>query len=152
LLFIVTGGGAGFPPVDGADVPDCIVDTVYSLKKAYRAGAHWLMNRSSVASIRKLKDKDGNYRWQPSMQVGQPSTLEGYPIEEAEDMPDIAANAFPIAFGNFKEGYTIVDRLGLTVLRDPYTNKPMVGFYIRKRTGGDVTNFDAIKLLKVSAN
>lgn len=152
LQYVASGAAGAFPNVAGkGDVPDAIIDIIYALKPAFRAGAVWTMNRKSVATCRKLKDADGNYRWAPAMIAGHPSTMEGYAIEEMEDMPDIAANSFSIGFGDFREGYSIIDRLGMTVLVDPYTNKPYVGFYIRKRVGGDVTNFDAIKLMKFAA-
>ncbi|EQA0587531.1 phage major capsid protein, partial [Escherichia coli] len=93
----------------------------------------------------------GNYLWRPGLELGQPSSLAGYGIAENEQMPDIAADAKAIAFGNFKRGYTIVDRIGTRILRDPYTNKPFVGFYTTKRTGGMLVDSQAIKLLKIAA-
>ena len=104
------------------------------------------MNRKTVSAVRKLKDGDGNYIWQPDDAGG--STLLGYPVTEIEDMPDIAADAFAIAFGDFARGYLIVDRAGVRVLRDPYSAKPYVLFYVTKRVGGGVQNFDAIKVMK----
>lgn len=92
-----------------------------------------------------------NYLWRPGLELGQPSSLAGYGIAENEQMPDIAADAKAIAFGNFKRGYTIVDRIGTRILRDPYTNKPFVGFYTTKRTGGMLVDSQAIKLLKIAA-
>jgi len=153
LQMVLTGQAGGFPALSGGGSDaDPIINLVYSLKAAYRANARWTMNRLSVAFMRKLKDNDGQYRWSPSLQAGQPSTLDNYPISEFEDMPDIDSGTFSVAFGDFREGYTIVDRLGMSVLVDPYSNKPYVGFYIRKRVGGDVTNFDAIKLLKFASS
>ncbi|STK26605.1 major capsid protein [Escherichia coli] len=87
-----------------------------------------MMNNNSLFAIRLLKDTEGNYLWRPGLELGQPSSLAGYGIAENEQMPDIAADAKAIAFGNFKRGYTIVDRIGTRILRDPYTNKPFVGF------------------------
>lgn len=130
---------------------DGLIMVSYALKAAYKPGAAWMMKRSSVAEVRKLKDTQGQYLWQPSLQVGQPDILLGFPIYEADDMPAEAANALAVAFGNFKAGYQIVDRFGIRVLRDPFTAKPYVGFYTTKRVGGSVKNFEAIKLLKVSA-
>ena len=101
--------------------------------------------------MRKFKAADGTFLWQPGVLEGQPSRLLGYPVVEAEDMPDIAANALPIAFGNFKTGYLITERRATTILRDPFTNKPYVNFYATKRIGGQVLDSDAIKLLKISA-
>ena len=94
---------------------------------------------------------DGSYLWQPSLEAGTPSTLLGYPIAESEDMPNIAANSLSIAFGDFSRGYLVVDRVGIRVLRDPYSAKPYVLFYTTKRVGGGVQDFDAIKLLKFAA-
>jgi HK97 family phage major capsid protein len=111
-----------------------------------------MMNKKSLETVRKFKDAvDGEFIWQRGAEAGQPSTLLGYPLEENEDMPDIGAGALPIAFGNFKAGYQIVDRFGIRVLRDPYTNKPHVHFYSTKRTGGHLIDSEAVKLLKVSA-
>lgn len=95
--------------------------------------------------------QEDNYLWRPGLELGQPSSLAGYGIAENEQMPDIAADAKAIAFGNFKRGYTIVDRIGTRILRDPYTNKPFVGFYTTKRTGGMLVDSQAIKLLKIAA-
>jgi HK97 family phage major capsid protein len=81
------------------------------------------------------------------MESGQPSTILGYAVAEAPGMPDVATNTFPIAFGNWQRGYTVVDRIGTRVLRDPYTNKPYVGFYATKRVGGMVVDSEAIKVL-----
>ncbi|MGE0845830.1 MAG: phage major capsid protein [Flavobacteriaceae bacterium] len=132
---------------------DALTDLTYALKQSYRMGANFLMNRGLVGKVRKLKtigDTEG-YLWQPSVQVGEPSTLLGFPVYDDDNMPNVGSNAFPIAFGNFRRGYLIVDRFGIRVLRDPYTNKPNVHFYTTKRVGGGVQNFEAIKLLKCSA-
>ncbi|HFI7448497.1 TPA: phage major capsid protein [Escherichia coli] len=115
---------------------DAIIKLIYTLRKAHRTGAKFMMNNNSLFAIRLLKDSEGNYLWRPGLELGQPSSLAGYGIAENEQMPDIAADAKAIAFGNFKRGYTIVDRIGTRILRDPYTNKPFVGFYTTKRTGG----------------
>ena len=141
--------------VDGAfddDAPvDALLDLVYAPKTRYRAEASFVMNRRTVSAIRKFKDADGNYIWQPATQAGAPSTLLGYKLTEAEDMPDIGSAATPIAFGDFRRGYLIVDRQGVRVLRDPYSAKPYVLFYTTKRVGGGVQDFNAIKLLKFAA-
>jgi HK97 family phage major capsid protein len=106
------------------------------------------MNRKTQSAIRKLKDGDDNYLWQPPAQVGGRAGLLTFPVVEAEDMPDITANSTSIAFGDFARGYLVVDRQGVRVLRDPYSAKPYVLFYTTKRVGGGVQDFDAIKLLK----
>jgi HK97 family phage major capsid protein len=123
------------------------------LKTNYRdmAGTAFAMHRTSYAAVRKLRDNFGNYLWQPGFN-GQPATLFGYPIAEFNDMPAIGANSLSIAFANWREAYQIVDRIGIRVLRDPYTAKPFVLFYTTKRTGGATLNFEAIKLLKFSAS
>lgn len=145
LGYIATGE-AGALPVD--DPSDVLIDTVYALKAGYRQNANWVMNRKTQAAIRKLKDADGNYLWQAPAASGQNAMLMGFGITEAEDMPDIAADANAIAFGDFNRGYLVVDRMGVSVLRDPYSAKPYVLFYTSKRVGGGVQDFDAIKLVK----
>lgn len=149
LQYLPTGAAGAFADANPANV---LFDVIGNTKKALRKGATFLMPRLTVSEIRKLTDGQGRYIWQPGLQLGQPETLLNYPIAEAEDMDAIAANALGIAFGNFKEGYTIVDRIGIRVLRDPYTQKPFVLFYTTKRVGGDVVNFDAIKFVKFAAN
>lgn len=150
LQYVAAGNDGAFAPVSTGVLPgDALINLIHALKAAYRANARFAMNRLTVAEVRKLKDGDGNYLWGPSLQLGQPATLLGYPIAEWEDMPDIASGSFAIAFGDFR-GYTIVDRAGIRVLRDPYTAKPWVKFYTTKRVGGAITDFDAIKLLKFS--
>lgn len=130
---------------------DGLINCAMSLKEFYTAGAVWLMRRATIAHVMLLKDGNGQYIWRPGLEAGKPSVLLGYPVREAADMPAVGAGNLAIAFGNFARGYTIVDRLGVSTLRDPYTAKPFVQFYSRKRVGGDVTTFEAIKLLKVAA-
>ncbi|WP_291810826.1 phage major capsid protein [Limnobacter sp.] len=130
---------------------DRLIDVVHSLKAAHRTGAVWMGNRETFGSVRKLKTDDGHYLWQPSMVAGVPSTLLGYNVAEAEDMPIIGDGNVPLAFGNFKAGYMIADRVGVRVLRDPYSSKPFVLFYSTKRVGGAVVDSEAIKLLKTAA-
>ncbi|MEM1307259.1 MAG: phage major capsid protein [Pseudomonadota bacterium] len=130
---------------------DALIDLIYAVKAAYRANGTFVMNRSTQAAVRKLKDADGHYIWQPSTAPGQAPTLMGFPVVEAEDMPDIAAGASAIAFGDFRRGYLIVDRVGVRVLRDPFSSKPYVLFYTTKRVGGGVQDFDAIKLMTFAA-
>lgn len=143
--YTVTGVAGALPAANPSDI---LVDTVYSLKAGYRQNANWVMNRKTQATIRKLKDDNGNYLWQPPSAVGQRAMLMGFPLVEAEDMPDVDENATPLAFGDFGRGYLVVDRAGVRVLRDPYSAKPYVLFYTTKRVGGGVQDFDAIKLLK----
>lgn len=143
--YLATGVSAAFA---AANPSDALVNMIYTLKQGYRTNANWVLNRNVQADIRKFKDASGQYLWQPAMAAGQPALLLGYPVMESEDMPNIAANSFSVAFGDFKRGYLIVDRLGIRVLRDPYTAKPYVLFYTTKRVGGGVQNFEAIKLLK----
>ncbi|WP_027833528.1 phage major capsid protein [Maritalea myrionectae] len=145
LGYNVTGVAGDLPAADESDV---LIDLVYTLKAGYRQNASWLMNRTTQAALRKLKDADGNYLWQPATQPGGNANFMGFNLVEAEDMPDIAADATPIAFGDFRRGYLIVDRQGVNVIRDPYSAKPYVLFYTTKRVGGGVHDFDAIKLLK----
>ena len=141
--------------VDGAlptaNPSDKLIDLVYSLRAGYRQNASWVMNRKTQGAIRKLKDADGNYLWQPPAAAGGRAMLMGFQLVEAEDMPDAAADATPIAFGDFGRGYLVVDRTGVRVLRDPYSAKPYVLFYTTKRVGGGVQDFSAIKLLKYAA-
>lgn len=146
LQYLSTGAAAAF-----AD-EEILIDLVHLLKPAYRQGASFVMNSSTLAHIRKFKTADGAFLWQPSLADGQPHRLLGYPVVEAEDMPDVAANSLSIAFGNFRAGYLITERRATSILRDPFTNKPFVHFYATKRIGGQVMNSEAIKLLKFSAS
>ena len=153
LQYVTTGEAAAFKAASATVSPaDCLVNLVHSLRQGYRQGAVWLMNSNTIATVRKFKSaNDGLPIWKEGLVEGQPSTLLGYPIEEDENMPDVAADAFPIAFGNFKRGMTICDRTGTRVLRDPFSNKPYVHFYATRRVGSFLTNSQAIKLLKVAA-
>lgn len=148
LGFIATGTAGALPAVNGSDK---LIDLVYAVKAAYRANGTFVMNRATQAAVRKIKDADGNYVWQPAGAPGEAPSLMGYAIAETEPMPDIANDAFAIAFGDFRRGYLVVDRVGIRVLRDPYSSKPYVLFYTTKRVGGGVQDFDAIKLLKFAA-
>lgn len=169
LLTYVTGGAsAGIHPGGnltvvlsgqaatlGADVSgsiDTLISFAYSLPAPYRQNALWLMNSLTAATLAKFKDADGNLIWRESLIVGQPATLLGRPVEIDESMPNIGAGALPIAFGDFKRGYLINDRTGSRILRDPYTNKPYVMFYVTKRVGGGVADPNAIRLLKIAAS
>lgn len=130
---------------------DAVLDLIYGLPKKFRQNARFLTNNLTIAKLRKLKDGQGNYLWQPSAQAGQPATLHGYGIAEDENMPDVAANSLPMLFGDYKRGYLIIDRMGIRVLRDPYTKKPYVLFYTTKRVGGGVQNPECLRALKVAA-
>ncbi|MCW2349639.1 phage major capsid protein [Sphingobium sp. B12D2B] len=149
LQYIASGAAGGFP---ASNPQDRLIDLVQSLRAPYRQGAVFVMNAATLATIRKFKTSDGAFLWQPSMIAGQPATLLGYPVIEAEDMPDIAANSLSIAFGNFANGYVIAERSETSILRDPFTNKPFVHFYAVKRIGGAVANSEAIKLMKFAAS
>ncbi|MBY6152546.1 phage major capsid protein [Vannielia litorea] len=131
---------------------DALVDLVYALGAEYRANGTFVMNSKTAGSVRKLKDADGRFMWSDGLAAGEPARLLGYPVLIAEDMPDIAIGAHAIAFGDFHAGYTIAERPDLRVLRDPFSAKPHVLFYATKRVGGDVSDFEAIKLLKFSAS
>jgi HK97 family phage major capsid protein len=143
----VASGAVGAPFITA----EGLINIVYSLKSGYRTGAVWAMNRASVGVIRRIRDDSGaaagtgQFMWQPGFGT-QPQTLAGYPIVEMEDMADFAGGALPYAFGNFAAAYTIVDRQGVRILRDPYSSKPFVSFYTTKRVGGDVINFEALKI------
>lgn len=148
LQYLASGAAGDF----AANPQDRLIDLVQALRGAYRQGAVFVMNASTLARIRKFKTSDGAFLWSPSLVAGMPASLLGYPVIEAEDMPDVAANACAIAFGNFKAGYLIAERSETVILRDPYTNKPFVNFYATKRIGGCVANSEAIKLLKFAAS
>lgn len=148
LQFLKTGVSGGFPT---SNPQDKLIDLVQALRAPYRQGAVFVMNSATAARIRKFKTTDGAFLWQPGLGAGQPDTLLGYPVIEAEDMPDVAADSLSIAFGNFKAGYLIAERGETQILRDPYSNKPFVHFYATRRIGGQVMNSEAIKLLKFAA-
>jgi HK97 family phage major capsid protein len=149
LGYVASGAAGAFADDDPADA---LLNLAYAPKQGYRANGRWVMNRKTESAVRKFKDSEDNYIWQPGVAAGQPATIFGYPVTEAEDMPDIAANSLSIAFGDFARGYLVVDRVGIRVLRDPYCAKPYVLFYTTKRVGGGVQNFEAIKLMKFAAS
>jgi HK97 family phage major capsid protein len=130
---------------------DALINALYGLKAQYRANAVWFMNRATTAIVRKAKDSDGAYIWQPGVQAGQPATLLGYPVASFEDMPAPATGSLSIAVGDMREAYQIVDRIGIRTLRDPYSAKPYVEFYTTKRVGGDLINAEAIKLIRLGS-
>jgi len=130
---------------------DGLFDLVYSLKQPYLRRAVFMAARLTIRDIRKLKDGDSRYLWEPNFQVGQPANVIGYNVQQADDMAAVGAGNLAIAFGDFMAGYTIVDRMGIRTLRDPFTAKPNVKFYTTRRVGGDVVNYEAIKLQAISA-
>ena len=153
-----TWGSLGYVPTEAAadfaaaNSADCIVNLVYALGADYRANGTFVMNSKTAGAVRKMKDADGRFMWSDGLQAGEPPRLMGYAVLICEDMPDVAANAYPIAFGDFASGYTIAERPDLRILRDPFSAKPHVLFYANKRVGGDITDFAAIKLLKVAVS
>ena len=149
LQYVASGAAGAFP---ASNPQDRLIDLIQSLRAPYRQGASFVMNSATLAVIRKMKTSDGAFIWQPGLAAGQPATLLGYPVVEAEDMPDIAANSLSIAFGNFEAGYVIAERSETSILRDPFSNKPFVHFYAVKRIGGGVANSEAIKLMKFAAS
>ena len=147
--YVPTGAAADFATSNPAD---CIINLVYALGADYRANGTFLMNSKTVGAVRKMKDADGRFLWSDGLAAGEPSRLMGYPVVVSEDMPDIAAGAYAIAFGDFHAGYTIAERPDLRILRDPFSAKPNVLFYANKRVGGDITDYAAIKLLKIAVS
>ncbi|EFO32611.1 phage major capsid protein, HK97 family [Roseibium sp. TrichSKD4] len=147
LGHVVTGKADGFA---GTAPADALIDLYYALKQGYRSGATWLMSDRVMGTVRKMKDADGNYLWAPPTGADMPATILQKPVATDDNMPGLKANSLPIAFGDFKRGYLILDRIGIRVLRDPLTQKGKIGFYTTKRVGGGVSNFEAIKLLKCS--
>lgn len=148
LEHVKTGANGAFHTTQA----DPLFDLIGAFKQHFLNGAQWVTRRTVIAAIRKFKTSTTlEYIWQPGLQAGQPDRLLGYPIVLAEDMPALATGSLSMAFGNFKEGYQIVDRLGVRTLRDPFTDKPYVKFYTIKRTGGQVVNFEAIKFIQFAS-
>ena len=147
--YVASGAAGDFPASDPSDV---LVDLIYAVNAGYRLNGNFVMNRKTQSTIRKFKDAGGDYLWQPPAVAGGRASLMTFPVIEAEDMPDIAADSLSIAFGDFNRGYLVVDRAGVSVLRDPYSAKPYVLFYTTKRVGGGVQDFDAIKVMKFAAS
>ena len=148
LQYLASGVDGGFP---ASNPQDKIIDLVHALRPPYRQGAVFVMNSATLARVRKMKDSTGAFIWQPGLSAGMPATLLGYPVIDAEAMPDVATGALAIAFGNFTAGYLITERNTTGILRDPFSNKPFVSFYATRRVGGAVINSEAIKLLKFAA-
>ena len=147
LQYIASGVSGDFPATNPQDK---ILDLIHTLRPAYRQNAVFVASSATFARIRKMKDASGAFIWQSSIARGQPDTLFGYPVVEAEDMPALAANSFSLAFGDFHAGYIIAERAETRILRDPFSNKPYVNFYATKRVSGSVLNSEAIKLMKFS--
>ena len=145
LGYIASGVAGAFA---ASNPSDKLIDVIYGVKAGYRGNASWVMNRKTQGVIRKFKDGQGNYIWQPAATADGKASLMNFPVTESEHMPDIATDSFALALGDFKQGYLIVDRVGVRILRDPYSSKPYVLFYTTKRVGGGVQNFEAIKLMK----
>ncbi len=147
-------GKIGFVPTGAVSTftnPDVLIELQHALNSFYRNGAVFLMSDSTQEHIRKMKDGEGNYIWRPGLEIGAPAVLLGKPVEIDDNMPSIGEGEFPVIFGNLREAYTIVDRTPVRVLRDPYTQRPYVLFYATKRVGAAVTDYRAIKLLKVAS-
>lgn len=146
LQFIASGVAAALPTN-----PDVFYDIIYALRARYRANARWVCNKLVLSGLRRYREGagTGQYLWQPSLSIGQPENFMGYPITEAEDMPNVGAGALPLAFGDFREGYLIADRVGMRMTRDEITLPGFVQFYIRRRVGGRIRNSQAIKLLRI---
>ncbi|MSO13275.1 phage major capsid protein [Rickettsiales endosymbiont of Trichoplax sp. H2] len=130
---------------------DDIIKLFFSIKEIYSNNTNFLMSRDSLQKVRMLKDKNGQYLWQPNLSEGGFSTLFGSKIYISTDMPCINPGKISIAFGNFKNAYQIIDRGDVRVLRDPFTHKPYIKFYSTKKVGGDIVNFEAIKLLEIAS-
>ncbi|MBB4067173.1 phage major capsid protein [Gellertiella hungarica] len=132
---------------------DAFIKLMYSLPATFRNSGTWVMNGTTLGVVRSIKDTTGNYIWQPGLQAGQPETILGRPVVELVDMPDVAANAFPIAFGDFKSGYRIYDRVELSVMANPYSlaEQGIVRFNARRRVGAGVVRPEAFRKLKIAA-
>lgn len=148
LGFMASGKADGFASASPADA---FIDLHYALKQGYRSNASWLMSDTTMGKSRKFKDSDGSYIWAAPSGTAEIATILGKPVYTDDNMPAVAAGALPVAFGDFNRGYLIADRVGIRVLRDPFTSKPNVLFYTTKRVGGGVVNFEAIKLMKIAA-
>ncbi|MGJ0532615.1 phage major capsid protein [Methylocystis sp.] len=147
--YVATGAAGAFA---ASDPSDALVNLVYALRAGFRQNGKFVMGRRAQSLVRQFKTTTGDYIWAPPATADAGASLMNFPVVEAEDMPDPAANSLSIAFGDFERGYVVVDRVGIRVLRDPYSAKPYVLFYTTKRVGGGVQNFEAIKLLKFAAS
>lgn len=147
--YVASGTAGAFASTNPADN---LIDLIHGLKTRYRINATFVMADATLASIRKFQDGNGNYLWQPSFQLGVPDMLLGKPVVTDDNIAAVASNSYSVAFGDFKRAYQIVDRSGVTLLRDPYTTKGLVNFYLTRRVGGGIKNFEAIKFLKMAAS
>lgn len=147
--YVASGSAGAFAASDPADA---LIDLVHALKSTYRTNANFLLNDLTLATARKFKDGQDNYLWQPSIQVGAPSLLLGYPVFSDDFMPDVAADSLSIAFGDIARTYLVLNRRGVSVLRDPYTAKPYVKYFTTKRIGGGVQHFESVKMMKFAAS
>ena len=136
----------------GISNADKLLDLVTLLKTGYQIGASFMMNRQTENLVRKLKDGDGQYLWRPGIEAGKPNTLLGYPVVEFPDLADASSNSLSLYFGDLKKAYLILDRRGITLLEDPYTNTTGVSFRFSKRTGGGIINFEALKVMKFAVS
>lgn len=157
LEYVPTGVADGFGSLSTTSPEhypaDVLWQTVYTLRAGYRANARWVMNSATAGVIRRFKDAEGNYLWRDGLAAGQPALLCGYPVTIAEDMPDIGANAFPVAFGDFERGYLIADLMDLRITVDESITTPgQTKWYVRRRVGGKILDDNAIKLIKIAAS
>jgi HK97 family phage major capsid protein len=145
--YIASGAASAFSNADK------LFDLQHALKPVYRQNGTWLMNDTTLNHVRKFKDGEGNYLWRPGLEAGSPDILLGKPVEIDDNMPDIGAGEYPIAFADFRKAYRIIDHVnGIRVLRDPYSSKGYVLFYTTKRLAAGISNHEAIKFLKVAAS
>jgi len=144
---IASGADGAFKSTAPADP---LIDLVYALKSTYRTKGRVVMNRLTQSALRKLKDGQGNYIWQPSLGAEFEAKLLGFPVTECDDKPDLSTGSLSLAFGDFSSGYLVVDRKGAHVLRGPFSAKPYVLFYSTKRVGGGIQDFGAIKAMRFS--
>lgn len=152
LQYLPSGAAGAFVAATASVSPaDCLINMIYTLKAGYRVNGRWVMNSQTAGTVRKFKDLEGRFLWTDPLAEGQPALLLGYPVTIAEDMPDIAANTFPIAFGDFQRGYIIADRVGIRIIRDEVTKPGFVRYLIGKRVAGKLLDTNAIKLLKMAA-
>lgn len=152
VAFTVSGSASVIADADGG--VDGLIDLMYAMHPFYRSRGVWMANGTTIGKLRKLKDADKNYIWQASIRDGEPATLLGRPIIEAPDMPDIAGGNFPLVFGDFATAYRIYDRVGMSILRDPYTQATngLTRFHARKRVGGRLVRPEAIRKLKIGTS
>jgi len=153
---LLTNTGIAYTPGGHASLlqADGLIDLFFALKDAYARNATWVMRRATIGAARKLKGSDNNYLWQPGLGSSLPATLLDRPYVEAVDMPAIAVDAFPVLFGDFRRGYMILDRIQMSVLRDPFTqaSSGAIRFHARKRVGGQVVVAEAIRKLKIATS